>query len=344
MSYSQGRGRSEQGQTRSCDKAMCTNMPKVGDKVLLDAADPHIVTTKPNKEVPLTVFSIFPFGTIEVSHPKFDTFKVNNTRLKPYFDENDSRNEEFPTQTRPSTRVCLRPSENRAKISPTLAMINRHGNQEDLFQILWARPLGVGCCIDWTVLEQVQLADDVQALLTTDPSDLFFAIIELTFLELTLELCSTFHVQDVMTNFDDPRIVQFRLGSLVRQLSIPEFDPEDITNDVPPHHEDPPSQPPPPSHPVHAATLYADISECLTRFEQQCFQRFDHIDAALYYKELQSSPLLRNLKLHWKRFSTTTMSCLTTTIATTRYNILLVQDLWTNEPPPPPEYPPPPSR
>ncbi|PPS13649.1 hypothetical protein GOBAR_AA06927 [Gossypium barbadense] len=56
------------------------------------------------------------------------------------------------------------------------------------------------------------------------------------------------------------------------------------------------------------------------------------------YKELQSSPLLRILQLHWKRFSTT---CSTTTIATNRYNILLAQDLWTNEPLPPPKYPPP---
>ncbi|PPS08127.1 hypothetical protein GOBAR_AA12517 [Gossypium barbadense] len=68
---------------------------KVGDNVLLDAADPHIVTTTPNEEIPLTVLSIFPFGTVEVSHPKFVTFKVNNTRLKPYFDEVDSRNEEY---------------------------------------------------------------------------------------------------------------------------------------------------------------------------------------------------------------------------------------------------------
>ncbi|PPS01764.1 hypothetical protein GOBAR_AA18899 [Gossypium barbadense] len=71
------------------------NQLKVGDKVLLDAADPHIVTTKPNEEIPLTVLSIFPFSTIEVSHPKFGTFKVNNTRQKPYFDENDSRNAEY---------------------------------------------------------------------------------------------------------------------------------------------------------------------------------------------------------------------------------------------------------
>ncbi|PPR84518.1 hypothetical protein GOBAR_AA36193 [Gossypium barbadense] len=71
------------------------NQLKVGDKVLLDAADPHIVTITPNEEIPLTVLSIFPFGTVEVSHPKFDTFMVNNIRLKPYFNENDSRKEEY---------------------------------------------------------------------------------------------------------------------------------------------------------------------------------------------------------------------------------------------------------
>ncbi|PPS02104.1 hypothetical protein GOBAR_AA18559 [Gossypium barbadense] len=71
------------------------NQLKVGDKVLLDAADPHIVTTTPNEEIPLTVLSIFPFGTVEVSHPRFGTFKINNTRLKPYFYEIDSRNEEY---------------------------------------------------------------------------------------------------------------------------------------------------------------------------------------------------------------------------------------------------------
>ncbi|PPR89573.1 hypothetical protein GOBAR_AA31112 [Gossypium barbadense] len=71
------------------------NQLKVGDKVLLDAADLHIVTTKPNEEILLTVLSIFPFGTVEVSHPNFGTFKINNTRLKPYFDEINSRNEEY---------------------------------------------------------------------------------------------------------------------------------------------------------------------------------------------------------------------------------------------------------
>ncbi|PPS15201.1 hypothetical protein GOBAR_AA05369 [Gossypium barbadense] len=65
------------------------NQLKVGDKVLLDAADPHIVTTTPNKEIPLTILSIFPFDTMEVSHPKFCTFKA-----------------------------CLRPCENRAKDFP----------------------------------------------------------------------------------------------------------------------------------------------------------------------------------------------------------------------------------
>ncbi|PPS10145.1 hypothetical protein GOBAR_AA10512 [Gossypium barbadense] len=53
--------------------------------------------------------------------------------------------------------------------------------------------------------------------------------------------------------------------------SAEERDPEDITDDVPPRHEDPPSQPPPSSRLIHAAASYANISERLTRFEQQFF-------------------------------------------------------------------------
>ncbi|PPR89141.1 hypothetical protein GOBAR_AA31545 [Gossypium barbadense] len=55
------------------------NQLKVGDKVLLDATDPHIITAKLNEEIPLTVLSFFPFSTVEVSHPKFGTFKAYHT-------------------------------------------------------------------------------------------------------------------------------------------------------------------------------------------------------------------------------------------------------------------------
>ncbi|KAK5833772.1 hypothetical protein PVK06_017630 [Gossypium arboreum] len=97
------------------------------------------------------------------------------------------------------------------------------GPQEELFQILRARPLAAGHCINWAAVEQVQMADAIRALLTTDPRELFFGIIELTYLELTMELCSTFHFQTVMTRYDDPGMVQFRLGGLIHQLSVPEF-------------------------------------------------------------------------------------------------------------------------
>ncbi|KAK5775743.1 hypothetical protein PVK06_043681 [Gossypium arboreum] len=243
------------------------------------------------------------------------------------------------------------------------------------------------------------MADAIRALLTTKPWGFFFEIIEPTYLELTMKLYSTFYLQVVMTNFDDPGTVQFRLGGLVRQLSVPEFeialglyteefmddneldtlhrhihyssskfwkdivpvsatydpscskershlcwalcdsigsvlwapqhsgtiilphshppdvptghlehahmrmiekrrgthppqyrliqsteeeDPEDIPDDVPPRHEDPLSQPLPIHCPVHAVASYSDISEHLTQFEQQCFQRFDHIDTTLH--------------------------------------------------------------
>ncbi|PPR83979.1 hypothetical protein GOBAR_AA36733 [Gossypium barbadense] len=219
----------------------------------------------------------------------------------------------------------------------------------------------VGRCIDWAAVKQVQLADAIRALLTINHWELFFGIIEPTYLELTMELCSMFYLQTVMMNYNDPGTVLFRLGkrhihrsplrcwdALVpgRQESIgvvnthdayflwcmshghiidlayfialpiqhqterhwkgvisighyvtrlarqhhglriipyphrPDEEAyEDIPDDVPPQHEDPPTQPPPPSRPVHAAASYADISEHLTRFEQQCFQRFDNIDA-----------------------------------------------------------------
>ncbi|PPS11576.1 hypothetical protein GOBAR_AA09066 [Gossypium barbadense] len=70
---------------------------------------------------------------------------------------------------------------------------------------------------------QVQLADAIRALLTTDPWELFFGIIEPTYLELTMELCSIFHFQTVMMNYDNPSTVQFHLGGLVYQQSFPEF-------------------------------------------------------------------------------------------------------------------------
>ena len=69
-----------------------------------------------------------------------------------------------------------------------------YGPQKELFQILQARPLIVGHCIHWVAVEQVQMADAIRALLTIDPWELFFGIIESTYLELTMELCSAFHL------------------------------------------------------------------------------------------------------------------------------------------------------
>ncbi|KAK5771931.1 hypothetical protein PVK06_048187 [Gossypium arboreum] len=109
-----------------------------------------------------------------------------------------------------------------AKIHHPLLQFPR-GPQEELFQILRARPLIASRCIDWAAIEQVQMDDAILALLTTDPWELFFGIIEPTYLELTMELYSTFHLQTVMTRYDNPGTVQFRFGGLVHQLSVPEF-------------------------------------------------------------------------------------------------------------------------
>ncbi|KAK5772887.1 hypothetical protein PVK06_049189 [Gossypium arboreum] len=96
-------------------------------------------------------------------------------------------------------------------------------SSEELFQILRIRPITTGRYIDWAALDQVQLADAIHALLSTDLWERFFAITKPTYLELTLELCSTFHLQVVMMNNDDPGTIHFRLGGLVRAMSVPEF-------------------------------------------------------------------------------------------------------------------------
>ncbi|PPS16928.1 hypothetical protein GOBAR_AA03651 [Gossypium barbadense] len=199
------------------------NQLKVGDKVLLDAADPYIVPTTLKEEIPLTVLIIFPFGTVEVSHPNFGSFKRYG-------------------QAHGRASGCVKTGQ---KISLTWATIKCHGRaigrgsqcylQEErklpyLLQrrgrerpLPRARPLITGHCIEWAIVEQVQMADVIRVLLTTDPWELFFGIIEPTYLKLTMELCSTFHLQTVMINYDDPGTVQFHLGRLIRQLSVPEF-------------------------------------------------------------------------------------------------------------------------
>ncbi|PPS13284.1 hypothetical protein GOBAR_AA07354 [Gossypium barbadense] len=54
----------------------CARRRRVGDKVLLDEADPHVATSEPNGAIPFVALNIFPFGTVEVTHSKFGTFKV----------------------------------------------------------------------------------------------------------------------------------------------------------------------------------------------------------------------------------------------------------------------------
>ncbi|PPR94300.1 hypothetical protein GOBAR_AA26371 [Gossypium barbadense] len=91
------------------------NQLKVGDNVLLHAADPHIVTAKPNEEIPLTVLRMR---------------SINSSN------HHDHSMERFTTQTRPGTwvfrRPCtyhgmqhsraIRPCENRSERVPKLTI------------------------------------------------------------------------------------------------------------------------------------------------------------------------------------------------------------------------------
>ncbi|KAA3474488.1 protein kinase 2B, chloroplastic-like [Gossypium australe] len=70
----------------------------VRDKVLLDKSDTLISPSelKSNRSNSFTVLNVFTYGTVEVTHFEFDTFKVNNTRLKPDLGSKiDNKKEEF---------------------------------------------------------------------------------------------------------------------------------------------------------------------------------------------------------------------------------------------------------
>ncbi|PPS17646.1 hypothetical protein GOBAR_AA02944 [Gossypium barbadense] len=61
------------------------NQLKVRDKVLLDAADPHIVTTTPNEEIPLTVLNIYGGGSSVQIHDPFQmVIVILNDSDNPY--------------------------------------------------------------------------------------------------------------------------------------------------------------------------------------------------------------------------------------------------------------------
>ncbi|KAK5771030.1 hypothetical protein PVK06_047203 [Gossypium arboreum] len=100
-------------------------------------------------------------------------------------------------------------------------MINTRGKKIAILALKNRK--GVGCCINWAALEQVHLAHLVRFHLDTAMWDRFFSIIEPIYSELTLEFCTTFHLQHVMNTHDEAGTIILKLGGLVRHMSVPEF-------------------------------------------------------------------------------------------------------------------------
>ncbi|PPR96366.1 hypothetical protein GOBAR_AA24303 [Gossypium barbadense] len=161
------------------------NQLKVGDRVLLDATDPHIVATTSNEEIPLTVLSIFPFSTV-----RYHVVFMRKENRRTYFEEEEGS-------------VIFHGS-NHKNLSPSPAVPPRASRRA--FRNTSGLILITGRCIDWATIDQVQLADAIRALLTTDPWELFFGIIE-----------------PYIPRAHNGTMLNFHLGGLVRQLSVPKF-------------------------------------------------------------------------------------------------------------------------
>ncbi|PPS00289.1 hypothetical protein GOBAR_AA20379 [Gossypium barbadense] len=116
-----------------------TKQFKVGDKVLLDEKDPRIATSELNAN------RVTPFMVLYImTNPKGKKVAIPS-----------SKKQKETTFSSSSTTEIRHPF---LQLPP--------GPQEELFQILRARPLGVGRCIDWAVLETVHLADLLDSLIT----------------------------------------------------------------------------------------------------------------------------------------------------------------------------------
>ncbi|PPS10417.1 hypothetical protein GOBAR_AA10227 [Gossypium barbadense] len=199
-----------------------SNQLKVGDKVLLDAADPRICTSEPNGAIPFSILNIFPYGTVESSMiPEwFSSISVVQFRLGDLVRQ----------LSVPEFGVALRLHTEDFMNDDDFDSLHRHIHYSP--SNCWKALLPTSATNDPSHCKALALA----------PS--------LTYLHAILAhtLIGQMSSQGILTEQEDP---------------------EDITDDVPPPHEDPPSQPPPIHRPVHAATSLSDISECLTRFEQQ---------------------------------------------------------------------------
>ncbi|PPS05867.1 hypothetical protein GOBAR_AA14779 [Gossypium barbadense] len=182
------------------------NQLQVSDTVLLDIVDPHIVTTTPNEEIPLTVLSSFPFGTVEVSHPKFSTFKEKLG----HGIENHERSRDkarfyfFNTGVRYARAIkSWTTTHGRATI--------KHGSGRRA-----RRPRS---------FPQKDVGDRVLPRYELQPK---FGTRSLNFHKLRKRRYFKYYAYDpspqvVMTNNDDPGNIHFRLGRLVRAMSVPEF-------------------------------------------------------------------------------------------------------------------------
>ncbi|PPS11858.1 hypothetical protein GOBAR_AA08781 [Gossypium barbadense] len=249
---------------------LCQNEPytspnqfKVGDKVLLDVADPHIVTTTPNEEIPLTVLSIFPFGTVEVSHPKFGTFKA-------YIRRSSMRRMNYMLSV--ATYISLPRSAGTLwplARPPTILAAPRHQFSHNpggyIIDLTYFIALAIQHQTEWHLKGVISIGPNVTRLAR------HFGLLNTAAQESSLTLIGQMSPQGISSMLS-MRMIERRRGTYSPQYHLAQSTKgeayEDIPDDVLPQHEDPLTQPPPPSRPIHAAASYADISERLTRFKQ----------------------------------------------------------------------------
>ncbi|PPS14279.1 hypothetical protein GOBAR_AA06298 [Gossypium barbadense] len=239
------------------------NLLKVGDKVLLDAADPHIVNTNPNRKTPLTVLSIFPFGTRSTNSSNHPDHPLES------FSEHTARHTGVPKAVANrgrDTAVLYGRVKARHYFPKTRDAINPHG------RATWSWINFIG---------DYGHGNEKHGRARGKARFCFFETGARHAHAIKPRTIIQGHVAGHNLNCKNSKNMgspsEYTGVALGRQAaaSTRQMSPQGILSmlnmrmiesrrGTSPQHEDPPTQPPPPSRPVFVAASYADISERLT--------------------------------------------------------------------------------
>ncbi|PPS09440.1 hypothetical protein GOBAR_AA11204 [Gossypium barbadense] len=242
------------------------NLLKVGDRVLLDVADLHIVTNTSNEEIPLTVISIFPFDIVEVIIPS----TMSSSRGKKVAVPVSKKKKGASSSSGPTVETVMMNYDDPGTVQFCLSRLVRQ-----LSVLEFGMALGF-------YTEEFKEENDLHALhchiyrslsrfwdtLVLDGAPYNLSHSKASALPPSLRYLHAILAHTITGRRESTGVVNTHNACFLwHVIDLAYCIALAIQHQTERHrkgYKDPPTQPPPPSRPVHAVASYADISERLT--------------------------------------------------------------------------------